>query len=155
MHNLASALALRAPLGYIKSDIKNHWPDFNISSEDKSVEGNWQSFQNIINDCVEEQIPLKKLSPCYNLPWLNKSLQSGMKRKARLFKIAKNSNKPHHWTKYQHLKRSIQRGLSKAQMGYIDNTLTEALEKKDRSGAMKRLNAKNSVVFLHLNREFN
>ena len=95
------------------------------------MEENWQSFQNIINDCVEEHIPLKKLSSRYNLPWLNKSLQSGMKRKARLSKKAKNSNKSHHWAKYKHLKRSIQRGLCKAHWGYIDNTLTEALEKKD------------------------
>ena len=46
-----------------------------------SVDQNWISFRNAVNQVVQDYIPRKQSRPPKHIPWLNKSIKTKMKKK--------------------------------------------------------------------------
>jgi len=66
----------------------------------------------------------------YDIPWLTAELKRMCKKKHRFYKRAQHTKKKKHRDAYQQLKKDTQRAIRAAHWTYINNILTESMEKK-------------------------
>ena len=71
-----------------------------------------------MHDIINRNIPTKLIKSRKDLPWLNDSIKSKMKRRNRLYIRAKRTQSISDWTAYRQLKNEINNLMSKAHEDY-------------------------------------
>jgi hypothetical protein len=89
----------------------------------------WETFKRKLKAAIDENIPLKIFKRNNNLSWMTKNFRRMVRRKVRLHRAARKSK---HWTEYKEHKKECKRQFLKAETQYVNNIITEGLEKNDR-----------------------
>ena len=86
----------------LKGEISSAWDKFQTSqSHDRSVEQNWCHFTSIILTAIKNHVPTKTISGRWNLPWITPGLRRLMRKKQRVYNLAKRLQNPQHWKKFK------------------------------------------------------
>ena len=102
-----------------------------LQDENKPVNDRWVTLKNGILKIMDDLIPAKWSSACFNLPWLTRTLRRNIKKKHTLLKKAKSTKNKKVWDKYKKHKRETQRAMREAQLNYVNNILQDSLDNKD------------------------
>jgi hypothetical protein len=89
----------------------------------------WETFKRKPKAAIDENIPSKIFKKNKNLPWMTKSLRRMMRRKVRLYRAARKSKQ---WTEYKKHQKECKKQFHKEEAQYVNNIITEGLEKNDR-----------------------
>ncbi len=95
------------------------------------MEERHQALTKCINDLMSKYVPQKRSSSHRNVPWMNRSLKQLCKRKQRLYNNARKKRTLESWERFKAHQRLTTTSLRKARQEYINNILTESLEKND------------------------
>ena len=95
---------------------------------------------------IDQNVPHKLTSSKLNLPWFTRTQRRLCRKKHKLFKKAKKTNKTDHWTTYKSFRKTVRKNLKEARNSYISNTLKNSLNENPKAfwSYIKKLN-NNSV----------
>ena len=96
---------------------------------------NWSDIKDCISSCIADLIPHKKIGTRFHLPYITKPIQRKIRKRQRVYRKAKKSNRQKDWDQCHDLKREIKRELNEAFNEYINNMLNV---EDDSPGMMKR-----------------
>ncbi len=130
------------------SNLSSEVDDFiNLSSDElvtelcipsKLVDHIWSNWCSEFFTIMKNSIPQKKVSKHKNMPWIQGDLLHDIKKRNRLFKKAKRTNKECHWTAYRLLRNSITVKLRQAKRDYFAASASTG-DSKDMWSAYKTL----------------
>jgi hypothetical protein len=109
------------------------------SSTNIDINTIWETFKRKLKAAIDENIPSKIFKRNNNLPWMTKSLRRMVRRKVRLYRAARKSKQ---WTEYNKHKKKCKKQFHKAEAQYVNNIITEGLEKNDRKPFYRYAKAK-------------
>jgi len=103
--NTYSKLEHKAVL-YHKANLEDDLLDFQTSflESNPSVEENWSDFKDAITVTVSKNVPHKVVRSQTSLPWINKEIKKSMRKRKRLYNIARKKNTNKDWDAYCKLK---------------------------------------------------
>ena len=104
-----------------------------------SVQDLWDRFQTDLNTAINANIPSKMMKSNHSAPWITKSVKRLMKKKARLYKKAKQSK---NWTTYRKFQKECKRQIRKSEWTYINNVINEGLQNNNTKPFWKYTKAK-------------
>ena len=113
----------KADIELLKDEITSAWDKFQTSQpHDRSVEQNWCHFTStgIILTAIRNHVPTKTISGRWNLPCVTPGLRRLIRKKQRVYNLAKRTQNPQHWKKFQELRKTWKRSLLVA---HNDNVL--------------------------------
>ena len=87
-----------------------------IVNSDGSADVKWNHLKKSVNDAIQKHVPHKFVKNNYSPPWLNRKLRNKLKKKAKLYKKAKNSS---NWDRYRAFQKRCKRSFRKAEQDYI------------------------------------
>jgi len=90
------------------------------------VERNWQQLKHTLLTMVEAHIPHKIISLYKDLPWMNKSIKTQMKKRKRLYNKAKHSQSPSDWNQYKIARNAINKSLKQAHEQYCQHLFDDS-----------------------------
>lgn len=116
---------------YNKGDFKTLKHDISIFREsfmnsnpcNNTVEENWQSFKNKLQELTNKHIPQKTIRDRHDIPWMSRSIKRTIRKKGRLYNNAKKSNKPEDWVKFRAARKLVKKELAKAHDEYLSDLL--------------------------------
>ena len=109
---------------------------------DGPINDRWEAFRDGIHSIMDAHIPSKLSPKSYNLPWITKAVRKVIRRKNKLFQIAKLSQKSKDWSKYKTCKAQAQKDIRKAHLTYLNRTLNNSLENGNNKAFWKYIKAK-------------
>ena len=85
----------------------------------------WQIFKTDLMKAIEANIPSKMKTSNHSIPWITRDVKRALRRKARLYKKAKKSNK---WGAYRQCQKECKRQLRNAEWQHINKVIDEGLQ---------------------------
>ena len=115
----------RGNLDGIRQDMLNFKDVFMSSTpHHNSVEVNWTSLKEALLKSVSKHIPMKKYKNSHrNLPWINRSIKSHMKKRKKLYNTAKQLNTEEAWVNYRKSRNEVNNMLKAAHEEYRSRIL--------------------------------
>ena len=101
----------------------------------RPINTNWSDIQRCITTCIADLIPHKSIGTRFHLPYITKPIQRKIRKRQRVYRKAKKSNRQKDWDQCYNLKREIKQELNAAFNDYVNNMLNF---EDDSPGAMKR-----------------
>ena len=94
-----------------------------------SVDQNWQRIEDCLNKTMTECIPTRKAATRKNhRPWINRELRRKIRRKARLYKKARKSQRAEDWVYYKAARKQCSKDTLKAKNDYVNEKIMDDLE---------------------------
>ena len=90
-----------------------------------SVQHLWDIFKKDLMIAINANIPTKLKTSKRSVPWITRDVKRTLRRKARLFKKAKKTNK---WSTYRKCQRECKQKLRKAEWQHINKVINEGLQ---------------------------
>ena len=90
-----------------------------------SVQDLWNTFKNGLLLAINANIPTKLKTSKHSVPWITCEVKRALRRKARLFKKVKETNK---WSTYRKCQRECKQQLLKAEWNGINKVINESLQ---------------------------
>jgi len=123
------ALYHRASLDDIRSDLLEFQTDFLASDPySKTVEENWTHLKSAINDSVTKYVPFKTVRSSFRLPWINREIKKDMKKRKKLYNIAKRTKSSSDWNAYRIIKNSINNKIKVAHNNYFSRMFDDSFD---------------------------
>ena len=97
-----------------------HIKDWNAVFVDDDVNQCWKRWHNVFLEVMGQCIPQKVLPTRRNLPWINHSLVTTMRRRNRLFKKCKLSGSPTALRNYKYTRNKVTAELRKAKRAFLN-----------------------------------
>ena len=91
----------RANWTNIKADIVDFSTHYFEVLRNENVESKWHSFKHLLTSAITKHVPSVTISSRYHLPWMTRPLLRLVRKKHRLFKKARKSNKTGLWERLQ------------------------------------------------------
>ena len=126
------------------NQLKNsYFTKFNGSTD---IDSKWNFFELGIKNIIDQHVPHKFQSSKFSLPWFKRTQLRLCKKKQKLFKKAKKTKQPAHWSNYKNFRKFVRNNLKEARNNYICNTLKNSLNDNPKTfwSYIKRLKS-NSV----------
>lgn len=98
-------------------------------------------------------IPTKMIKQMNSTPYITGDLLSLVRRKERMYKVAKKSNSDRSWTKYRRLRNRVATSLRTAKSHFFEDLSSKVSQPKDFWTALRKLSPKQDRIpfDLHLN----
>jgi len=96
-------------------------------NKDNTVESLWNQFKKI-EEVISKEVPSKMSSKRKSLPWFSHKLKRMVKRKARLYKMAKETG---NWTHFKTYQRECKKEFKKAEINHINIAIEKGLEENN------------------------
>ena len=96
-------------------------------NEGKSVHELWETFKTRLHHHMDESIPSKEIRSKHSNPWITYRERRLLRKKARLYKQAKKSNK---WSNYRQHQKECKRKLRQAEWNYVNTNILEGLKQQ-------------------------
>ena len=93
----------------------------------RSVNDNWDLFKEDIVNSMKKNIPQKKVSSRWNLPWMTSEIKSFCRKKKRAWDAGKRHRNSHAWKRYQKLSKLVKECLENSHRTYVDNILITSI----------------------------
>ena len=101
----------------------------------RPINTNWSDIQRCITTCIADLIPHKSIGTRFHLPYITKPIQRKIRKRQRVYRKAKKSNRQKDRDQCYTLKKEIKQELNAAFNDYVNNMLNV---EDDSPGAMKR-----------------
>ena len=115
----------------MKCEMSAFSAEFHKQSSLKSVDENWDLFKNALQKTISENVPSRTPKSKREHPWISANIRRKIRKKHRLFKKAKKSRDPDHFSQFKSFKKSTQKDIRDAKTFYINNNVVGGLEKGD------------------------
>ena len=79
---------------------------------------------------MNNNIPNKEIKSRNNIPWVKRKERKMLKKKQRLYKQARKTNK---WTNYRTFQKECKRHLQKAEWDYVSTNIIDGLSNNNRN----------------------
>ena len=116
----------KADTASISKALKDSFPVYERDTSGESVEVKWNWFQQKVHNIMDTFVPHKVTSSRYSLPWFSRALRRQVRKKQRLYNIAKASHRRSDWDIYNNFRRQVQKSLRAAKSRYVTSTLETA-----------------------------
>jgi hypothetical protein len=108
----------------VRQDITTLETEFyNRRPLEKSVEENWSFLKEGVIEAMKNNIPTKRVSGKYNLPWFTREAKHLHQKKKRAYQRAKKTKKNKDWIHFRHLRKAFQQILRRAHWDYLNSIL--------------------------------
>ncbi|CAC5368405.1 unnamed protein product [Mytilus coruscus] len=88
----------------------------------------WDTFKSQLQNTMNTNIPNKKIRSRNNIPWIKHKQRKMLKKKQRLYKQARKTNK---WSNYRSFQKECKKQLRKAEYEYVNQNIFEGLNNND------------------------
>ena len=99
----------------------------------RSVEENWKIFKDHLNYLINKFVPSKLSKNKRHLPWVSRDIKRLMRKRERLYKIAREDPRKQHWASYNKLRNRVKKTVEEAHKDYVNglgNSLKSGESKK-------------------------
>ena len=93
----------------------------------RSVNDNWDLFKENLVNSMKKNIPQKKVSSRWNLPWMTPEIKRLCRKKKRAWDAGKRNRNSHAWKRYQKLSKLVKESLENSHRTYVDNILNTSI----------------------------
>ena len=90
-------------------------------------------FKDAICECIDKLIPSRTNNGRYKSPWTNRHITRMRRKKARLHKRAKRTDRPEQWKAYRLQHRSTDRASDQAHLDSINELLEPSIDQKNKN----------------------
>ncbi|MCS5550755.1 MAG: reverse transcriptase domain-containing protein [Gammaproteobacteria bacterium] len=99
----------------------------------------WDTFKKNLFESMDKNIPNKEIKSRNTIPWIKKRERKMLKKKQRLYKQARKTNK---WTNYRSFQKECKRQLRKSEWEYVNNNIIEGLNNNNTKPFWKYVKSK-------------
>ena len=110
----------------------------------KSVHELWETFKTRLHHHMDESIPSKEIRSKHSNPWITYRERRLLRKKARLYKQAKKTNK---WSNYRQHQKECKRKLRQAEWNYVNTNILEGLNNNNTKPFWKYIKSKKQDSF--------
>ena len=116
----------KADFNKFRNDLENAPLTESLVKED--LESSWQSWKNIILNVVDKNVPHRKVTRKYHVPWIDKDVKRLFRKRRKFFEKAKKSNLQSDWNKFRKIRRDTKRLVKLKYKDYLQNNLCEDIK---------------------------
>ena len=116
----------------IKKDIIEMTPLLSEISKTNNTQEMWDYFKTNLLKTIDKNIPQKTNSSRYNLPWITRDLRRAIRKKQRIYNMAKKSNSKESWIYFKQLRKDITDKLRNSYWEYLNNKLEPSLDRNSK-----------------------
>ena len=98
--------------------------DLTIPQECCDVDAYWLAWKNYFMQVVQMCVPRATVKVKTNVPWMNQTIHKAMKKCDSLFRVAKRSSDPTHWSKYKRQRNYVVTLLRKSKREFFQQLNT-------------------------------
>ena len=110
----------------IRTDILNFHENFLSDGPNHSSDDNWVLLKDFILQTMDRNIPSKFSRSRANQPWISPSLKRMVRKKARLYNEAKETNAVSDWNNFKSFRKTVQKKIRAAYWSYTKRMLTDS-----------------------------
>ncbi|CAG2231803.1 unnamed protein product [Mytilus edulis] len=99
----------------------------------------WDTFKSQLQKTMNTNIPNKEIRSRNNIPWIKHKQRKMLKKKQRLYKQARKTNK---WSNYRSFQKECKKQLRKAEYEYVNQNIFEGLNNNDTKPFWKYIKSK-------------
>lgn len=99
----------------------------------------WDTFKKNLFESMDKNIPNKEIKSRNTIPWIKKRERKMFKKKQRLYKQARKTNK---WTNYRSFQKECKRQLRKSEWEYVNNNIIDGLNNNNTKPFWKYVKSK-------------
>lgn len=96
-----------------------------------TVNENWLKFKNHLNTVMNEYVPCKTTNTKFSLPWINSSIKRLSRKKQRLYKKWKKSQRQEDEMAFKEAKKEVKKQVRKGHWDHVNKLLKEGFDNKD------------------------
>ena len=112
----------------MKKDVIDFTRSFVDMYKSRSVDDNWNSIKDCINNTMSAHIPTKMTTRKNHKPWLTTDIKRMTRKKHRLYRRAKQTGKAEHIQKFQAVKKRCSKQVKRARVDFINKKVMSGLE---------------------------
>ena len=105
----------------------------------ENIEELWNTFKTGIQEAMDNFIPSKIFKKKNTVPWFNRNLKRMTRRKARLYRHAKESKQ---WSEFKQYQKLCKREFKKAEVDFVNNTIQEGFDNNNSKPFWRYVKAK-------------
>ena len=129
----------KANYDQLREELHQYQQEFNKLDASTRTDDMWLVFKTKLTTLMKMYIPQKTVVKQKHKQWINREVKSALRRRNKLFKKKKASQKPSDIKKYKDAKATAQRIQRKAYWEYVDNIIEFGDPEKDENpGKQKR-----------------
>ncbi|MEW8547660.1 MAG: reverse transcriptase family protein [Candidatus Thiodiazotropha sp.] len=119
----------KSDLEGVKQDLGAFLDRFFLSEDplDRSVNDNWNLFKENLVNSMKKNIPQKKITSRWNLPWMTPEIKRLCRKKKRAWDDGKHNRNSHSWNRYLKLNKLVKQSIQESHRSYIDNILNNSI----------------------------
>ncbi|CAC5388841.1 unnamed protein product [Mytilus coruscus] len=103
----------------VKEYLNSKFNNFKEKITEMNIEEYWTLFKTHLFQAMDLHIPSKNLTSRFNLPWVNQHIKKMIRKKDRLYKVAKKYQTKEHWDKFKQYRKAIKTELNLSHKEYI------------------------------------
>ena len=107
----------------LRKELRDHYRTFKETYTKRTVDENWNSFKNTLDQTMSKNIPTKTLSSRTHVPWMTYHIRRKLRIKQRRYNKAKRTNKETDWAAFKQARRDTKECLEKSHTEYVMNLL--------------------------------
>ena len=93
-----------------------------------SVDENWLFFSSKLKAAIDKWVPKKQVKSHRRLPWITRQIKRMMRKRERLFKLARSSKRALHWQLYKKYRNFVKRQIHLAHSNYVNEVIGGSLK---------------------------
>ena len=93
-----------------------------------SVDENWLFFSSKLKAAIDKWVPKKQVKSHRRLPWITRQIKRMMRKRERLFKLARSSKRALHWQSYKKYRNFVKREIHLAHSNYVNEVIGGSLK---------------------------
>jgi hypothetical protein len=112
----------------VKKDMEDLCTIFESENRrEKSIDENWTLFKKTLLKSMEKNIPTKKITSRWNLPWITPDTRRLCQQKKRAWDSGKHNRNSHAWKIYLALNKKVKDTIQEAHRKYFDDILNTSI----------------------------
>ena len=101
--------------------------------ENKSVNSNWTDITDSLNNIVNEHVPSKLSKGKPNLPWISSGVKRKMRKRDKLFSLARKTNKSSDWKAFREYRNYVTKIVRNSHHSYVNDVIGNSLTENPKS----------------------
>lgn len=124
----------KANIDNLKSITKEFSHEFLSSNpEGNSVDSNWGTIRDFLKNLMNSHIPFKIRGGKRHLPWITYQIKRKMRKRDRLYTLARKLNLSSHWKSFRQYRNSVTKIVRQAHINYVNNIIGGSLTEKPKT----------------------
>ena len=104
----------------LRKDLESFKDTFLQSNpKEKDINSNWESLKTEVFRTMKKNIPHKRISSWQHVPWMKITIKRLIRKKKRLWKKAKKTNKEEHWQEFKDTRKAVKHRMKKSYDDYV------------------------------------